>query len=171
MDQNKIRKARTVIYTLSAIIPIVIAVLFEVKIEGLDFSFLPPIYASINGLTALLLIGALVAIKSKNRRIHENLIKLSLVLSFLFLLAYVAYHMTSDPTLYLGAYASLYYTLLISHIFLSILVIPLVLFTYLHAWTGNYQKHKRWARFAWPIWFYVAGSGVVVYLMISPFYA
>jgi putative membrane protein len=78
--------------------------------------------------------------------------------------------MTSDSTPYGGSMKALYYTILVSHIFLSVAVIPVVLFTYLHAWEGNYQKHKKWARYAFPIWLYVAITGVVVYLMISPYY-
>jgi putative membrane protein len=78
--------------------------------------------------------------------------------------------MTSDSTPYGGSTKVLYYFILITHIFLSVAVIPIVLFTYLHAWEGNYQKHKKWARFAFPIWLYVAITGVVVYLMISPYY-
>lgn len=170
LDQNKLKKAKIVIYTLSAVIPLVVAVLFRVKIEGVDLSILPPIYATINGLTALLLIAALVAIKNKKRKLHESLIKVSLGLSLLFLASYVAYHMTSDSTEYLGAYKGLYYTILISHIALSVLVIPIVLFTYLFAWQGQFNRHKKWAKFTWPLWFYVAITGVIVYLMISPFY-
>ena len=78
--------------------------------------------------------------------------------------------MTSDSTRYEGEYKFLYYSILISHIFLSVAVIPLVLFTYLFAWEGKFDKHKKWTRFAFPIWLYVAVTGVIVYLMISPFY-
>jgi putative membrane protein len=170
MDQNKLKRAKIIIYTLSIVIPAVVALLFGVKIEGVDLTFLPPIYAAINGLTALLLLGALIAIKRKNRKLHEGLIKFSLGLSLLFLGCYVAYHMTSDSTEYLGAYKGVYFTILISHILLSIVVIPIVLFTYLFAWQGQFERHKIWAKFTWPLWFYVAVTGVIVYLMISPYY-
>lgn len=170
LDQSKLKRAKIIIYSLSAVIPIVVAVLFRVKIEGVDFSILPPIYASINGLTAILLIAALIAIKNKKRKLHENFIKVCLGLSLLFLAAYVAYHMTSDSTAYLGEYKGLYYSILISHIVLSVVVIPIVLFTYLFAWQGQYDRHKKWAKFTWPLWFYVAITGVIVYLMISPYY-
>lgn len=161
---------KTLIYVLSVAIPVVVAVLFKVRIEGVDLSILPPIYASINGLTAVLLLIALFAIKAKNVSLHQAMIKISLILSLLFLGMYVAYHMTSDPTPYGGNMKGVYYALLISHIILSVAVVPLVLFTYLHAWTGNFERHKKWTRFSWPIWFYVAASGVIVYLMISPYY-
>jgi putative membrane protein len=174
------------IIAVSIVIPIAVAALFGIKIEGVDFSFLPPIYASINGVTAVLLLLALYFIKNGKVQQHQKTIQVALGLSVLFLLCYVAYHMTSDSTLYgdLDANGKLdelelqyvqssrlaYIILLLSHITLSVAVIPVVLFTYLHAWEGNYQKHKKWAKFAFPIWLYVAVTGVVVYLMISPYY-
>jgi putative membrane protein len=175
------------IVAISIVIPIAVAALFAIKIEGVDFSFLPPIYAGINAATAALLIMALTFIKQGKVQLHQKTIQLALVLSVLFLLCYVAYHMTSDSTVYgdLDANGQLdaieksavastrlaYIVLLLSHIFLSVAVIPVVLFTYLHAWEGNYQKHKKWAKFAFPIWLYVAVTGVIVYFMISPYYA
>jgi putative membrane protein len=174
------------IVAVSIVIPIAVAALFGIKVDGVDFSFLPPIYATINGITAVLLVLALTFIKNGKVALHQKTIQVALGLSVLFLLCYVAYHMTSDSTLYgdLDANGRLdeieinyvkssrlaYIILLLSHISLSVAVIPVVLFTYLHAWEGNYQKHKKWARFAFPIWLYVAVTGVVVYLMISPYY-
>jgi len=169
-SEAQIATFRKLIITVSIVIPIAVAALFGIKIDGVDFSFLPPFYAGINGLTAILLIGALWAIKSKNRALHQKLIQACLSLSLLFLLCYVAYHMTSDSTKYEGDLKVLYYFILISHIFLSVAVIPLVLFTYLFAWEGKFDKHKKWTRFAFPIWLYVAITGVIVYFMISPFY-
>jgi putative membrane protein len=169
-NETQIAKFRKLIIAVSIVIPVAVAALFGIKVEGVDLSFLPPFYAGINGLTSLLLIGALVAIKSKNRILHQRLIQICLILSLLFLLCYVAYHMTSDSTPYGGEMKALYYFILISHILLSIAVIPVVLFTYLFAWEGKFEKHKKWTRFAFPIWLYVAVTGVVVYLMISPFY-
>lgn len=169
-SDQKVQSFRKWIIALSIVIPVAVALLFGIRIEGLDFSFLPPIYATINGLTAVILIAALVAIKAKNIRLHQRLIQFALVLSLLFLVAYVLYHMTSESTPYGGEWSYLYYFILISHIFLSVVVIPIVLFAYLHAWKGDYEKHKKWVKFAFPIWLYVAITGVVVYLMISPFY-
>lgn len=154
----------------SIVIPLAVAALFGIKIEGVNLSFLPPIYATINGVTAILLLAALIAIKMKNKAIHRRLIQVCMGLSILFLLCYVAYHITSEPTGYAGNYSSLYFFILISHIALSIIVIPLVLYAFLFAWKGDYVRHKKLTRFAWPIWFYVATTGVIVYLMISPFY-
>lgn len=168
--QKKAKNAKNSIVAASIAIPLVVAILFKVKIEGVDFSFLPPIYATINGITAFFLILALVAIKRKNMQLHQRLIQFSLILSILFLACYVAYHMTSDPTPYGGNQKMLYYALLISHIILSVAVIPLVLYTYLFAWTGDFVKHRKFAKIAWPLWFYVAVTGVIVYIMIAPYY-
>ncbi|MCH2223227.1 MAG: DUF420 domain-containing protein [Crocinitomicaceae bacterium] len=162
---------KKLIYGVSVVVPVVVALLFKVRIDGVDFSFLPPIYASINGITAILLIAALVAIKAKKMKLHRGLIRICLVLSLLFLLCYIGYHITSTSTEYLGDYGSVYFPLLIAHIVLSIVVIPLVLLTYLWAWEGDYQKHKKWTKVSFPIWLFVAVSGVIVYLMISPYYA
>ena len=179
---------RKLIIALSIIIPLVVAALFKVKIEGYDWHFLPSIYACINGLTAILLVVALIAIKQKKISLHERIIKVCMGLSVLFLLCYIAYHMTSDPTVYgdlngsggkLDTYEKLhvssasqitYYIILITHIILSVAVIPMVLFSYLYAWEGKFDKHRKWTKITWPLWFYVAASGVVVYLMISPYY-
>ena len=169
-NEAQIAKFRKLIIAVSIVIPVAVAALFGIKVDGIDLSFLPPFYAGINGLTAVLLIGALVAIKSKNMNLHQRLIQTCLVLSLLFLLCYVAYHMTSDSTPYGGDMKALYYFILISHIVLSVAVIPVVLFTYLFAWEGKFEKHKKWTRFAFPIWLYVAVTGVIVYLMISPYY-
>ena len=98
--------------------------------------------------------------------------KTCIVLSVLFLVMYVAYHMTSDATPYggEGALRYVYFFILISHIALSIGVIPFVLITYVRAITGNFPQHKKIARITFPLWLYVAITGVVVYLMISPYY-
>lgn len=170
MDPNKIAKAKKLIYIVSIVVPVAVAALFSIRIEGVDFSFLPPIYAALNGGTAVLLVFALIAIRQNNMRLHALLIRTSLVLSLFFLLCYIAYHITSDPTPYGGEYGWLYYPLLITHIVFSVAVIPLVLLTYLWAWTGDYKRHKKWTRFSFPIWLFVAVSGVVVYVMISPYY-
>lgn len=170
LDPGKLKTVKRTIYILSVAIPVVVAFLFRVKVDGVDLTFLPQVYATINGITAVCLIGALLAIRKKKKSLHRAIIRFCLLLSLIFLACYVAYHMTSDATSYQGNYNTLYFFILISHIILSVAVIPLVLFTYLFAWQGNYSKHKKWTRITWPLWFYVAISGVLVYLMISPFY-
>jgi len=161
-----------VIIALSIILPLAVAALFKVKIPGYNLSFLPPIYASINGLTAILLIVAVVAIKNNKRKLHEILMKTCIGLSAVFLVMYVLYHMTSDSTPYggEGPIRVIYYFILISHILLSVVVVPFVLFTFSRALSGNFERHKALARFTFPIWLYVAVTGVIVYLMISPYY-
>lgn len=163
---------RKLIIALSISIPVIVAVLFGVKIPGYDLSFLPPIYATINGLTAVLLVTAVSAIKRQKQRIHERIMKTCIGLSAAFLVMYVAYHMTSDPTPYggEGVIRYVYYFILISHILLSVAITPLVLFTFSRAISRNFERHRRLAKFTYPIWLYVAVTGVVVYMMISPYY-
>mgnify|MGYP001293524532 CR=1 FL=1 len=172
VKKDKDKGLKKLIVALSVVIPVAVAVLFGIKIEGVDFSFLPPIYATLNGLTAIGLILAIIAIKNKKVQLHQKIVQTCLVFSLLFLVLYVAYHMTSDSTPYggEGLLRGIYFFILISHIILSLVVIPIVLFSYLFAWQGNFERHRKWTRFSFPLWLYVAVSGVVVYFMISPYY-
>jgi putative membrane protein len=169
---NYEEKYKKLIIVVSVIIPLAVAALFGIKIEGYDFSFLPPVYATINGITAVLLVTAVWAIKNKKRALHENLMKACILLSASFLVMYVLYHMTSDSTPYggEGAIRYVYFFILISHILLSVVIIPLVLFTYVRAISGNFESHRKLAKFTFPTWLYVAVTGVLVYWMISPYY-
>lgn len=166
-------KHRKLITALSIIIPIAVAALFGIKIPNVGpLSFLPPIYATINGITGVTLIIAVIAIKKGNKTLHEALMKFALILSSLFLVLYIVYHMTSDSTVFggEGAIKYIYYFILITHIVLSIAIIPLVLITYVRALSEHFDKHKKIARITFPLWLYVAFTGVIVYLMISPYY-
>lgn len=168
--ENKYKKLTILI---SIVLPLVVAALFGVKIPNVEpLSFLPPIYASINGLTAILLVVAVLAIKKGNRKLHEGLMKTCLILSILFLGMYVAYHMTSDSTKFggEGVIKYVYYFILITHIVLSVAIIPLVLITYTRALSQIFDQHKKIAKIAFPLWLYVAVTGVIVYVMISPYY-
>ena len=167
------KKYRPYVIVLSIVIPLVVAALFGIHIEGVDTSFLPPIYATINGITAIILVLAVISIKNGNRKRHELLMKFAILCSLLFLVGYVTYHMTSGHTAYGRDDFSkwIYFALLISHIILSIAIIPLVMLTYLKAISRDFKAHKKLARITFPVWLYVAISGVVVFLMISPFYA
>lgn len=165
------------IVVLSVAIPLVVALLFGVNLRKMGYdvkplTFLPPIYATINGITAVLLVIAVLAIKKGNRRLHENLMKAAIGCSIAFLGMYVAYHMTSDATPFggTGAVKFIYFFILITHITLSVAVIPLVLITYVRALSERFDRHKKMAKIAFPIWIYVAVTGVIVYLMISPYY-
>ena len=167
------KRYKRIIIILSIIIPVVVAALFGIKIPNIaPLTFLPPIYASINGLTAVLLVAAVIAIKKGNRDLHEKLNVTAIVCSVLFLVMYVAYHMTSDSTPFggEGLIRYVYYFILITHILLSIVVIPFVLFTLMRAKLGNFPAHKKIAKFTFPLWLYVAVTGVLVYIMISPYY-
>ncbi|MEJ6547290.1 MAG: DUF420 domain-containing protein [Flavobacteriales bacterium] len=167
------KKFNTGITIVSILIPVVVAVLFGVKIPGVaPLSILPPIYATINGLTALVLIMAVFAIKNGQRKRHETLMTTAIVFSLIFLVMYVAYHMTSESTPFggVGVVVYVYYFILISHIILSIAIIPLVLKTYAKAYLKQFEAHKKLAKITFPIWLYVAITGVVVYLMIAPYY-
>jgi putative membrane protein len=163
---------KKLIVTLSIVIPIAVAALFRLKISGYNLSFLPPIYALINGLTAILLVASYISIKNGNRARHEIINKICVGLSALFLVMYVLYHITSEGTSYggEGVIRYVYFFILITHIILSITVIPFVLFTFSRALAGNFERHKRLAKFTFPLWLYVAVTGVIVYLMISPYY-
>jgi putative membrane protein len=189
--QSLEKKFKGSIIAVSIIIPIAVALLFTVKLKDFGFhveplSFLPPIYAAINGVTAILLILAVMAIKKGNKKKHEKLMTLAIACSVIFLVMYVAYHMTAGDTKYgdvngdgvldasekvqAGAIRFVYYFILISHILLSIIIIPLVLFTYVRALANAFDRHKKLAKITFPIWLYVAVTGVIVYLMIAPYY-
>ncbi len=171
--QENTKKYNIWIWLLSIVIPIAVAVLFTVRIPGVErLGFLPPIYATINGITAILLLTAVFQIRKGNRKAHERLMKTAISFSVLFLVFYVAYHMTSDSTTYGGEgfLKYVYYFILLTHILLSIIVIPFVLITYVRAISGQFYKHRKIARITYPLWLYVAVTGVIVYLMISPYY-
>lgn len=171
------KKYKNIIWILSIIIPLAVAALFGVNLKKMGYdvqplSFLPPIYAAINGLTAVLLVWAVSSIKKGNAKLHERLIKLCMVCSSLFLIMYVAYHMTSESTSFggEGVIRYVYFFILITHIVLSVVVIPFVLFTFVRGIAGAYQRHKKLARITYPLWLYVAVTGVIVYVMIAPYY-
>ena len=177
MNNNIETKYNKLIIALSVIIPLAVALLFGVNLRKMGFdveplTFLPPIYATINGITAVLLVTAVIAIRNGNRSLHERLMKSAIVCSVLFLVMYVAYHMTSDSTSFggEGLIRYVYFFILVTHIVLSIVIIPLVLITYVKALAQRFDKHKKIAKITFPIWLYVAITGVVVYLMISPYY-
>lgn len=192
MDQSAEKKYNKWIVVLSVAIPLVVAVLFKVKLKDFGFdvaplSFLPPIYATINGITAVLLIAAVLAVKNGKRALHERLMKTAIACSVAFLGMYVAYHMTSDSTVFgdvdhngildaeealvVGKSRLLYLIVLLTHIALSVVIIPFVLITYVRAISNSFERHKKIAKITFPMWLYVAITGVIVYLMISPYYA
>lgn len=179
MENSVTEKKYNILITIvSILIPLVVALLYSVKLKNFGIEveplrFLPPIYATINGLTALVLIYAVWAIKNRKQKLHENLMKFAIACSVTFLVMYVAYHMTAEDTKFggVGAIRYFYFFILITHILLSIVIIPLVLITYVRALSKRFDKHKKLAKITFPIWLYVAVTGVIVYVMISPYYA
>lgn len=181
------KKLKRIAIIISIVLPLAVALLFGVKIEGIDLGFLPTIYATINAATAIVLVLAYLAIKKKKKKLHQDFINTAVILSVSFLLMYVLYHATSDSTIYgdinsngiledsesvlLGNWKYIYYPILISHIILSIIITPFVCFTYLRGWLGDYEGHKKLTRITFPLWMYVAVTGVIVYIMISPYYS
>lgn len=192
INNNVEAKYNKWIIILSIAIPLAVAALFGVNLPKLGVKvqpmyFLPPIYAAINGFTAIVLVVAVQAIKNGNQKLHERLVKTAIALSVAFLAMYVTYHMTT-PTTYFGdadfngvldkseiANAGfmryLYYFILFTHIPLSIVIIPFVLVTYVRGISGSYERHRKIARITYPMWLYVAVTGVIVYAMIAPYYA
>ena len=194
MNQKKYNKLITAV---SVLIPLVVALLLFLKwdadklvfdlrapnsepitlIENLPVAkplkSLPPIYSSTNAVTAMLLVFAYAAIRRKKVKLHESLMKVSIALSLSFLVMYIAYHITTDPTPFGGSgmIKYTYYFILISHILLSIILIPLVLISYVRAFQKAFPSHKKIARITFPIWLYVTVTGVIVYLMIAPYYS
>jgi putative membrane protein len=164
---------RKLITFISIIVPVLVAVLFTVRIPNVaPLNFLPPIYAGINAITAVILVFAYISIRNKRIKLHEKLMKIAIGLSLAFLVMYVAYHMTSDSTPYggQGMIRYVYYFILITHIILSIGIIPMVLVTYVRAISKRFVEHKKISVITFPIWLYIAITGVIVYLMISPYY-
>lgn len=167
------RKYSKIITVVSILIPVVVAILFTVRLPNVaPLDFLPPIYAAINALTAIILVVAYIAIRKKKIKLHQILMKTAIALSLVFLVMYVAYHMTSDPTPFggQGMIKYIYYFILITHIILSIGIIPMVLVTYVRAISERFADHKKISVITFPLWLYIAVTGVIIYLMIAPYY-
>ncbi len=168
-------KAKTLIWLFSAIVFIAVTALSRVKLEvdlGFDLHLFAKLNAIINSLVAVLLVAALVAVKSRKYQAHKNLMLTAMTLSILFLVSYICHHLFTGETRFGGEGISrtIYYIILFTHIPLAGLILPFILFTAYRALTGEWPQHKKLARVTWPIWLYVAVTGVVVYLMISPYY-
>jgi putative membrane protein len=180
MKEERLSKGwRTFIWVVSISLPGAIAAIGAIpKIEIADpqirsfFNNLPTFYASINAMTFFLLLGAFAAIRKKNIALHKKLITVSMLMSAIFLISYVAYHITTPHTTYggEGTIRIVYFTILNSHILLSAVIVPLVLVSYARGLSMMVARHKKIARIALPLWLYVAASGVAVYVMISPYY-
>ena len=173
------RNIKRFIWTMAVVIPAAVALLFLIPpVENLSdevkasLYVLPKLNALFNGTAFLCLIGAFVAIKNKNIKVHRAFTTTALILSMLFLVSYVAFHLTTESTKFGGEgwIRTVYFVILISHILLFTGIIPLVLFTYVRGLGMQVEKHRKIAKITWPIWLYVTATGVIVYLMISPYY-
>lgn len=164
-----------VINIISIVIPVVVAILLGIP-QKLDLGgwtkVLPHLNAVINSITSVLLIAALIAIKNKNIALHQTFMRLAFILGACFLVFYVTYHLTNPSTKFLGegGIRYVYFFILISHILLSLIVLPFVLRAMFFAWTQQFELHKKVAKIAFPIWLYVSITGVLAYWMISPYY-
>jgi putative membrane protein len=169
------KRAKTLIWLFSAVIFLVVVSLKYIKIEadlGFDVHIFATINAVINGTVAILLLLGLLTVKQKNYRIHKKIMLTSMVLSILFLLSYIAHHTLTGDTIRPAdaPYRGFYLFILITHIVLAAVILPFILFTAYRALISEFPAHKKHARITWPIWFYVAITGVLVYWMISPYY-
>jgi putative membrane protein len=160
---------------LSVIVPVVVALLFFMPKAGgskVDVSFLPPFYASINFLTAVVLVIGYVNIRKGNVKVHRASMLTAFGLSVIFLVSYVTYHFLGERTLYGGdgILKYVYYFILLTHIVLSVVIVPLVLLSVYFGISNQLARHRRISRWTFPIWLYVAVTGVLVYILISPYY-
>lgn len=183
------RKARIFIYTVSVIVFAAVVVLSRVRLNvSLPFNVhvFASINAVINSMVALLLLAGLITARQRKLELHKKIMLAAILLSVFFLVSYIAHHLLAGDTRYgdlnhdgllsdeevsaAGQMRLFYYLLLFTHIPLAGIILPFILFTAYRALIGEYNKHKKLTRFTWPVWFYVALSGVIVYLMISPYY-
>jgi putative membrane protein len=163
--------SKKVLNIISIIIPLAVATLFGIKLPlGEWTKSLPLINAFLNGSTAVLLIVALLAIKGKRIQIHRYFIYLSCLLGLAFLINYILYHISNDTTYYTGEYQLFYKTILLTHILLAIIEMWFVLRALYYGYYNDVANHRRIVRFAYPIWLYVSVTGVIIYVMINPYY-
>jgi len=174
VPQDKLLKKLDIFAIIVSVAVLALVIIMrEVSIPvEVDLSILPGFHAILNTLAAVFLLGGLIAIKARKIQLHKRMILTAMSLSILFLLSYVVYHITSETTLYCGTgtIRTVYFILLITHVVLAALILPFILFTFNRAWTGYFDKHKAMARWVFPIWFYVACTGPICYLMLRPCY-
>ena len=183
------KKAKLLIYTVSFVVFAAVVFLSKYKLNvdlGFDVHVFAKANAIINSMVAILLLAGLFTARQKKYELHKKIMLTAISLSVLFLLSYIAHHLLAGDTKYgdlnhdgivsidekalAGNLRMIYYFILITHIPLAAIILPFILFTAYHALTGEYDKHKKLVRITWPVWFYVAVTGVLVYLMINPYY-
>ncbi|MFI5186129.1 MAG: DUF420 domain-containing protein [Chitinophagales bacterium] len=184
------RKAAVLIVSFSVIVFAAVSVVSRATIK-IDLGFNPHVFAEanavINSIVAILLIGGLIAVKSKRYFLHKGIMLTSMALSILFLISYICHHLFAGEARFgdsnhdgllstiektnAGSARFIYYFILGTHIPLAGIVLPFILFTAYRALIGEFDKHKKLVRITWPLWFYVAVTGVIVYIMIHPYYS
>ena len=173
MNLQLAKKLNTAATILSAIVLLIVVFMRRIHIDtSIDFSFMPPFYSSLNALAAVILMASLYFIKNKNVEAHKKANFLALGVSILFLLCYVIYHITTPETKFggTGNIRYVYFFFLITHIILAAISLPFILFTFIRGYTGQVEKHRKMAKWVYPIWLYVAITGPICYLMLRPYY-
>ncbi|MFM2199106.1 MAG: hypothetical protein RLZZ505_2538 [Verrucomicrobiota bacterium] len=175
-EDAKAKQLTTAAWAVTALVLVLVGLMrspYKIPLpDGWSMSYLPPAHAIINTLVSICLIGAVITVKQGKIGAHRNFIMAAMALSTLFLLCYVAYHFTTVETRYggEGAMRVAYFFLLITHIVLAAVSLPMILLTFINAWTNRFETHRRMARWVFPIWLYVAVTGPICYLMLRPYY-
>ncbi len=188
MKKNDSR-ARLLIYTVSVVVFAAVALMSRFKLNidpGFNVHIFALINAVINSLVTVLLIAGLISVRQKKFKLHKQIMLAAIVMSVLFLVSYIGHHLLAGETRFgdsnhdgvlsdaelaqVGSLRMIYYVILFTHIPLAAIILPFILFTAYRALIGEYDQHKKLVRITWPVWFYVAVTGVVVYWMISPYY-
>ncbi len=187
--QKNDKQAYWLIGIFSAVVFTVVSVLTKVKLNvnlGFDVHLFAAFNAFVNASIAVILVAALVAVKKTNYRLHKQLMMTALILSILFLVSYIAHHLfagdsrfgdinhdgivSEEEKVAVGGLRYVYLVILSTHIFLATIILPFILFTAYRALTAEFSVHKKWAKITWPLWFYVAVTGPIVYWLIKPYY-
>ncbi|RYY59597.1 MAG: DUF420 domain-containing protein [Chitinophagaceae bacterium] len=183
------RKASVLILVFSVVVFAAVLLLSRVQLKldlGFDVHVFAQFNAVVNSIVSVLLLAALLAVKNKHYLLHKRLMMTAMILSMLFLVSYICHHLLAGETKFgdvdhdgivseiekaaVGNSRMVYFIILITHIPLAAIILPFILFTAYRALTGDFARHMKLARITWPIWFYVAVTGVIVYWMISPYY-
>jgi len=167
------KRLNKIAYVVSAVVLILVMLMRRVKLDvGIDFSFLPPVHATLNALAAVILVFAYIFIRRKNVLAHRRAIYAAMVCSALFLVSYVLYHFTTPETRFggTGTVRYIYFFILITHVILAAVILPFILLTFNRAYTAQYERHRKMARWVFPLWLYVAVTGPICYLMLRPYY-
>lgn len=187
--QKNDKQARLLIGVFSFVVFAAVVILSKIKLDvnlGFNVHVFATANAIINSIIAVLLVAALVAVRNQKYLLHKKIMIAALILSIVFLISYIAHHLLAGETKFgdvnfdgvlddtekaaLGIRRPVYLVILLMHIFLAAIILPFILFTAYRGLTGEFPLHKKLAKITWPLWLFVAVSGPIVYLMISPYY-